>query len=200
MKIAFDEHVPVGLVRVFETLAAERGMRRTVGATGRGSTGGLEVVSARTYAPDRLDSDFVAGSDVPWLERFATDGGTAIISGDSRMLEVPHEVLAIQRLGLIVICFERRWNNWNFLRKSALLLWHWAIIVEAIKTGKPGDVYRVPAAYTDPGSVHRISSAGQQELLQDAMHAASVRRKARRKARATKPAAPTSKGQGRLPM
>ena len=178
-------------------------MRETVGATGRGMVGGLEIVSARTYAPDKSDGDFVPNNDVPWLERFARNGGKAIISGDSRMLDVPHEILAIQRLGLIAIYFERRWNNWNFFRKSALLLWHWKIIIEAIKNAKPGDVYRVPATYTEPGRVHRIYSAGQQELLQDDVHAASVRTKAGRRRRietTEQTARPEIKKQGRLPI
>jgi hypothetical protein len=93
---------------MFKSLADERRIRRTVGATGGpGHPGGIEVVLAKDYAPSPTDDDFVHGSDVPWMERFAADGGTAIISGNTKMLTVPHELLAIQRLGLTSV-FSRR--------------------------------------------------------------------------------------------
>ena len=45
----------------------------------------LSFVKARDYAPTKHDRDYVARSDVPWLERFAGDGGRAIISGNVEM-------------------------------------------------------------------------------------------------------------------
>jgi hypothetical protein len=32
---------------------------------------------------------------VPWLKRFAADGGKVVISGDTKMKSVPHERLAL---------------------------------------------------------------------------------------------------------
>jgi hypothetical protein len=86
-------------------------------------------VLAKDYAPSPTDDDFVHGSDVPWMERFAADGGTAIISGNTKMLTVPRELLAIQRLGLTSVFFEENWNGWDFFQKCSLLLWHWTAIV-----------------------------------------------------------------------
>jgi hypothetical protein len=162
LKIAFDEHVPPGLVRMFKALADERKIRRTVGATGGpGSPGGIEVVSARDYAPEQADLDFVHGSDVPWLARFAADGGTVIISGDTRMLTMPHEILAIQRLRLTAVFFEERWNGWDFFQKCSLLLWHWTSIVVSVQSAKAATLFKVPAEWKETRRLHRIKPPGQ---------------------------------------
>ena len=154
MKIAFDEHVPVTLVRVFEALSKERQIRNSIGS--KGFPKDLEVVAARHYAPSPLDDDYAGNSDVPWMERFAADGGTAIISGNTAMMSVPHELLAIQRLNLVVIFFEERWNNWDFFEKSSLILWHWKSIIATIKSAKPATLYRIPAKWTQLEKLTRV--------------------------------------------
>jgi hypothetical protein len=158
LKIAFDEHVPVGLVRVFKTLAGERKFRNSVGVTGRGPADVAFVVAARDYAPLSSDADFVSGSDVPWLERFKADGGTAIISGNTKMLEVPHELLAIQRLGLVAIFFDPKWNGWDFFQKSSLLLWHWNALVTAVRSAKPATLFQIPLNWKSRAVLKRLKS------------------------------------------
>lgn len=71
MKVAFDEHIPPAMAQAFERFAQERQFRK--------SLGGIIIVKARDYAPQVGDSDFVQGSDVPWIRRFAKDGGRFII-------------------------------------------------------------------------------------------------------------------------
>lgn len=84
MKIAFDEHIPAGMVRVFESLVSERKLRRLIKAEGKGLKGGYEIVRSADYNPSPRDINFVQGSDVPWIQKFANDGGSVIISGDVR--------------------------------------------------------------------------------------------------------------------
>jgi hypothetical protein len=199
LKIAFDEHVPAGLVRMFKSLADERRIRRTVGATGGpGHPGGIEVVLAKDYAPSPTDDDFVHGSDVPWMERFAADGGTAIISGNTKMLTVPRELLAIQRLGLTSVFFEENWNGWDFFQKCSLLLWHWTAIVAAIRAAKPATLLRVPSEWREARRVLRIRSPGQLRAQKSKptppKPPSSPSRKARRKMRQALP------GQGALDL
>ena len=75
MKIAFDENVPIAMVRVFQTFASERQLRKL--------SGSFEIKSAADYTPRPGDPDYVPRSDVPWLKRFAADGGKVIISGNT---------------------------------------------------------------------------------------------------------------------
>jgi hypothetical protein len=127
LKIAFDEHVPDGMCRVFDSLIAERKMRALVGARGRGRNGGYTIVKSRDYNPTPGDQDYIKGSDAPWITKFAHDGGGILISGNVEMMRVPQEVIAIQRAGIIAFYFESKWNGWNFFKKSSLLLWHWEL-------------------------------------------------------------------------
>ena len=111
MKIAFDENVLLGMVRVFRTLATERKMLWSVAPTKNPSDRGTWViVSAKDYAPDPTDQDYASGSDAPRIDRFAKDGGEVIISGDTQIMERPHEVVAMRRAGLTLVFFE---NNTN---------------------------------------------------------------------------------------
>lgn len=182
MKIALDEHVPDGMVRVFESLATERKMRRLIGATGRGSDGGYTIVRSRQYNPQLHEPDYLRGSDAPWITRFAQDGGKVIVSGNVDMMAVPQEVLAMQRSGMIMFFFDAHWNHWNFFKKSSLLLWHWSLVIETAQTAQPGDVYRIPAAFREPGALNCVCRAGQLELLADSPHTTTKEmRKTRKK-------------------
>jgi hypothetical protein len=152
LKIAFDENVPLGMVRVFQALAGERKLRRQIGST-------IEFVSANNYAPRPTDRDFIRGSDVPWLARFAADGGKIVISGDVRMRSEPFERAALVQHGFVTIFFETVWSEWNFFRKSALLLHWWPQVAKKIEIANPGEFYCIPSARTDE-DLRRIESAG----------------------------------------
>lgn len=155
MKIAFDENIPIGMVRVFQTLARERQLRRAMG--------NFTIVSAAEYTPRPKDQDYVKGDDVPWLTRFARDGGKVVISGDRDMLDTPHERLALQQNGFVVIFFERRWSGWDFFRKSSLLLHYWRKVAKRVTTAKPGALLRIPANWKEDGDLLDVPT-GEQKI------------------------------------
>jgi hypothetical protein len=150
VKIAFDENVPVGMVRVFQTFASEYQLRKI--------TGNFEIKSAKDYAPKRGDPDYVAKNDVPWLKRFAADGGKVVISGNTDMKNVPHERLALIECGFIVVFFEGQWSGWKFFRKCALLLHWWPQIASRIKRAKPGSFYHIPCNWPEKGSLRKVTN------------------------------------------
>jgi hypothetical protein len=145
LKIAFDENVPVQMVRVFTALGQEKRFR------------GFEFVSARDYAPKYDDPDYIKKSDVPWLERFAQDGGKVVISGNTRMMEVPLEMQALRQLGFLVFFFENKWNGWDFYKKSALVLFYWNLIASKCKRGKRGKFWRIPNHFREDAELKDCS-------------------------------------------
>ncbi len=126
MKVAFDEHVPPGIVKVFKTLAEEGDIVR------------IEFVSARDY---RLPKD---KGDPPWLERFAKDGGSVVISGDRKMRSRPHERAALAEAGLITFFFRPVWSERTMFVKSAMLLNWWPRINEYIWQSSPSQCWEIP--------------------------------------------------------
>ncbi len=153
MKIAFDENVPVQMVRVFKALGQEK----------RFKTLNLEIVSAADYTPKPTDPDYSPDNDVPWLARFASDGGQVIISGDTDMIEVPHELEALRRGAFTVFFFERKWNRWGFYEKTSLLLFHWPVILAKLKAAKRPRFWCVPNHFRSDG-VLRDVTPGRREI------------------------------------
>ena len=142
MKIAFDENVPLGLVRLFQIFASEKQLRKL--------SGDFEFKSAMDYTPRPGDHDYSkSAGDVPWLKRFAADGGRIVISGNTEMKRVPHERLALIDCGFIVVFFEPQWSNWKFFRKCALLLHWWPIIVPTIKRARQGSFWHIPCNWAE---------------------------------------------------
>ncbi|MDB5822028.1 MAG: hypothetical protein JWR21_732 [Herminiimonas sp.] len=105
MKIAFDEHIPPVMVKVFNTLATDSHVVKA------------QFFSARDYAVPG-----VTGSDVPWLNAFSKHGGTVVISGDKRMRSRPNERQALIDAKFKVFFFAPKWNQENGFAKSALLI------------------------------------------------------------------------------
>jgi PIN like domain len=62
-----------------------------------------------------LDSVYTAGQrgidDVPWVTRFARDGGKVILSADTDFHKKPHQIAAVHELGLMVVQLPSRWAN-----------------------------------------------------------------------------------------
>jgi hypothetical protein len=171
LKIAFDENVPIALVRVFQTFASERQLRKI--------SGNFEIRSAIDYTPRPGEPDHVPGSDVPWLKRFAADGGKVVISGNTEMKYVPHERLALIELGFVVIFFESQWSNWKFFRKCALLLHWWPVVARRIKRARPG-FWHIPCNWTENGRLRKVSSEDPKKLKLE-------RRQAKPRKKKTKP-------------
>jgi hypothetical protein len=149
LKIAFDENIPVQMVRVFEVLGKEKRLKRD----------GFEFVSAKDYAPKSTDSDYIRRSDVPWLTRFANAGGKVVVSGNTKMMDVPHEMEALRQHGFRVFLFERKWNDWDFFQKVSLLLYHWPAIAKKIKSRslKAGQFWRIANHFRSDGGLYDVT-------------------------------------------
>lgn len=150
MKIAFDQNVPIAMVRVLQTFANEKQFRKI--------SGKFEIKAAAEYVPRKGDPDYQPKNDAPWLKRFAQDGGRVVISGDAMMKSRPHERLALVEGGFIVIFFERQWSNWKFWRKCALLVYWWPVIAEKIKRTRKASFYHVPCNWVEDGKLRWVSN------------------------------------------
>jgi hypothetical protein len=177
LKIAFDENIPAAMVRVFQTFASERQLRKLVG-------GNFEIRSAKDYAPHPGDLDYLARNDVPWLRRFAADGGKVVISDNRNMKNVPQERLALVELGFIVIFFENQWSGWKFFRKCSLLLHWWPVIAAKVtnKRTKSGSFWHVPSTWPERGKLKAVSNQDPKALKIEAQRA-----KGRRPKKSVKP-------------
>jgi hypothetical protein len=183
LKIAFDENIPSAMVKAFQAFANERQFRREVGA--------FEIRSARDYAPRKSDKDYAAKNDVPWLKRFAADGGKVIISGDTKMRNVPHERLALIEAGFVVVFFESQWSNWKFFRKCALLLHWWPVIAKTIRRARAKSFFHIPCTWQEDGKLRRVSNRDPRELKIERRQTAARKRKAATpNTKAKKPALP----------
>lgn len=129
MKVAFDENIPIGMVRVFQTLAAE------------GQILEAEIHYAGDYRPtgERGDEN--------WIVRFAKDGGNVIVSGDERMRSLPQERAALAQTGMITFFFDSQWSSKNFFVKAAMLLNWWPKIMDVAKNSEPGQCWQIPFAW-----------------------------------------------------
>lgn len=150
MKVVFDQNVPIGLVRVLQNFASEHQFRKI--------SGDFTIKAAADYTPKRGDDDYRPKDDVPWLKRFADDGGKVVISGDVRMKTRPHERLALIEHGFIVIFFEAQWSDWKFWRKCALLIHWWPVIAAKIRRSRKAAFYHVPCNWVDGGELRWVSN------------------------------------------
>ncbi len=174
MKIAFDEHVPPVIAKVFIALAKESSIQRV--------SKGLEWERAADYAPKKTDEDYTKNSDVPWLDRFAAAGGRAIISGDVKMRSKPHEKLALHQHGFVVIFFEPQWAQWGFFHKTGLMLHWWGEIISKIRTADRGTFWVVPCSWPRHDAALRNASLGLAKLLKDAPGRKGAGRQKRKRA------------------
>lgn len=148
MRVAFDEHVPSALVRVLQSFSEERKFKRL--------SGGYLIEQARDYAPSIDDEDYLKGSDVPWVKRYAAAGGQIIISGDTNMMSEPHERLALLEEKMIVCFFGSQWSEWKFYKKCALVINWWPAIVRTMGTADRGTFWRVPSNWQEDGELEPL--------------------------------------------
>jgi hypothetical protein len=174
LKVAFDEHVPPAFAKTFIALAKEPVIRRV--------SRDIVLESAADYTPKPKDADYIKGNDVPWLDRFAAAGGRAVISGDKKMREKPHEKLCLHQHGLVGIFFEAQWNEWNFFRKTALLLYWWEEVTTKIKTAARGTFWVIPNSFSPKGGELRNVSLGLAQLLKDDPNQRATSRPTRKRA------------------
>lgn len=140
MKVAFDENMPAAMVRILKGFHGERGLKSLAA--------GITIVQAQEYYPDQKDADYSAKDDSPWIRRFAADGGRVVISGDARMMEKPHERLALLECNLTTIFFSPPWHGWKFCRKCALVMHWWPALLDTVRKPEPG-FFRVPKSWPD---------------------------------------------------
>ena len=170
MKIAFDQNVPIGLVKVLQNFASEKQFRKI--------SGNFIIKSAADYTPKPGDGDYLPKNDVPWLKRFADDGGKVVISGDVRMKSRPHERLALVEHGFIVIFFEAKWSDWKFWRKCALLIHWWPVIAAKVKRARNASFYHVPCNWVEDGKLRWVSNKDPKLLkLEQRVRSAKRRKK-----------------------
>lgn len=181
MKVAFDEHVPQELARTFEGLAKISKLRK--------ASSGLIFCSARNYAPSMTKQSLVRKSDVPWLDKFAADGGRAIITGDVRMRQKPHELLTLTTHGFVVIFFEKSWGGWDFYKKTSLIVHWWEVICQKLKGAEKGTHWVVPSRWPvapkDDFELRNVS-VGLLQLLKDRPINKDTPRKSKTSRRPTK--------------
>jgi hypothetical protein len=127
------------MVKVFREFASDRQLLKL--------HANLIIESAKLYYPKPEDSDYLRRNDAPWIRRFSAAGGKVIISGNTRMKVVPHERLALVEEGMVVLFFDGIWNNWDFFKKSSLLLHWWPAIIRQLKTAKPKSFWHIPATW-----------------------------------------------------
>jgi hypothetical protein len=168
LKVVFDQNVPIGLVRVLQAFAKEQQFRKI--------SGNFEIKSGADYTPKLGDPDYRPHDDVPWLKRFADDGGKVVISGDTNMKNRAHERLALIEGGFVVIFFESQWSNWKFWRKCALLIHWWPVIAAKIKRAKKASFYHVPCNWIEDGKLRWVSNKDP-KLLKIERRKATARRK-----------------------
>jgi len=168
LKVAFDQNVPIGLVRVLQNFANENQFRKI--------SGNFVIKSAADYTPKPGDDDYRPKNDVPWLKRFADDGGKVVISGDVRMRGRPHERLALIEHGFLVIFFETQWSEWKFWRKCALLIHWWPVITAKIKKSGKASFYHVPCNWVEDGKLRWVSNKDP-KLLKIEQRARSAKRR-----------------------
>lgn len=162
------------MVKVFQTFASERQLRNLI-------KGAFEIKSAKDYTPQRGDVDYVPKSDVPWLKRFAADGGKVVISGNTKMKLVPHERLALIDGGFVVFFFESQWSGWKFFRKCSLLLHWWPQIAAKARRAKPGSFFHIPCNWPEDGKLRKVSNEDPKALRIQRQQRKPRKRKAKEK-------------------
>jgi hypothetical protein len=169
------------MVKIFREFASDKQLLKL--------NASLVIESAQKYYPKPEDSDYLRRNDAPWIRRFGAAGGKVIISGNTRMKVVPHERLALVDEGMVVIFFDGNWNNWDFFKKSSLLIHWWPELVKQLKTAKPKSFWHIPAVWPtkEGGKLRRVSNEDLKLLKIDRQKAA---RKTVKEARETKRSEP----------
>ncbi|MDX9860542.1 MAG: hypothetical protein RBS99_06450 [Rhodospirillales bacterium] len=127
MKIRIDENVSKRVARAVMELTANRS--------------GFEVSYVR-------DDNGPKTPDPAWMRRFASDGGTAIVSGDPKILQHWPNLVAYTETGLIGFFPAPFFGNMKGYGRAAFLIRWWPAIVEKIKDADAGTTWRMPASWT----------------------------------------------------
>ena len=83
-------------------------------------------------------------SDPDWLRKFASEDGTAIVSGDFRILKNFVELVAYTETGLISFFPPPAFEHLNGFGKVAFIVRWWPSIIDKIKVSATGERWRLP--------------------------------------------------------
>jgi hypothetical protein len=113
------------------------------------------------YEVGYVRQDHGRGTDDPsWLAAFAAQDGTAIVSGDHKILLHWPNLVAYKATDLISFFPPSEFDRINGFGKAAFLIRWWPVIVEKIKLSQQGDRWRLKYKWTN---MHN----GDMELLKD---------------------------------
>jgi hypothetical protein len=84
------------------------------------------------------------GPDPDWIKKFASEGGTAIVSGDHNILQHWPNLIAYTESGLISFFPPKSYQALKGFGRAAFFIRWWPAIVERIKVSNPGDRWRLP--------------------------------------------------------
>jgi hypothetical protein len=82
--------------------------------------------------------------DPDWIRTFASEGGTAIVSGDYDILQHWPNLIAYTESGLISFFPPKAFQEMRAFTRAAFIIRWWPAIVEKVKLSKPGDRWRLP--------------------------------------------------------
>jgi hypothetical protein len=88
-------------------------------------------------------------SDPDWIKNFASEGGTAIVSGDHNILQHWPNLIAYTESGLISFFPPRDYEHLKAFGRAAFFLRWWPAIVEKTKLSSRGDRWRLPMNWTE---------------------------------------------------
>jgi hypothetical protein len=111
--------------------------------------------AVRAALPDRagyevthIDGQHPPGTTDPdWLRQFADQGGTAIVSGDYRILQHFPDLVAYTESGLISFFPPHAFEKLGRFGKVAYLVRWWPAILEKIKLSQRGDRWRLDMSW-----------------------------------------------------
>jgi hypothetical protein len=82
--------------------------------------------------------------DEVWVRKFAKAGGEAIVGGDFKLTQRPHEIVAIMEQGLRVIVLDQKWPRAPKHVQISYLFYWWPEIERVLSTAKAGTCHKVP--------------------------------------------------------
>jgi hypothetical protein len=91
-----------------------------------------------------LEKHATRTADETWLPQFATEGGTAILTGDANILKRPHQLIAIRDTGLVSVVLSWQWTQAKRHEQAANIIYWWPKIQTAIESSVSGDCWPVP--------------------------------------------------------
>jgi hypothetical protein len=108
------------------------------------------ILSGRTgLVVDWVRDEHPPGTTDPsWISKFAADGGNAIVSSDTNILQHWPDLIAYMESGLVSFFPPTGFDRLKGYGQASLIMRWWPCIVEKIKTSAQGDAWRIPMSWT----------------------------------------------------